>query len=364
MSVAVRPSIFPYHPFSSPSSIRQKPELSAVLSPKKESEPTDLKVFSWEESQRLTDSLSQKIFASQKDILSLGRKLPRAQGVVGDLPPSWGQKIPHDQSDSSRKDFFLTFKKSLQTIRDICHGKVIASHKLRFILRENAQLDPPTVSDRPLLLALKRAGITDTAEPIKISFVDEGSYGTVHKFEVNQKAYALKVFKQKVNAFKDTADIHGNPAEINNAAYIQKNIPNHPFARFYFGDIDSGYMVTDFIDDSPAGPPLPQLSRYDLSPWGIKHRDLDNEDNMKNGRIVDYGGIVTSKKEAEMRHVFNLDSFSCSGLDTETTRAVNAFRCKAPVIQDSPKSVASLPVRKQMGANGFLSSRMARLVRS
>jgi hypothetical protein len=258
--------------------------------------------FSCNDSRRLTQLLSQCAFKRQDTLLHVRDMLPKAQGVVGDLPPEWLIRIKQEDRDKSRKNIFLAFKQSMQKIRDACHGEIRPLRGINYALRSRSAMDgpEPEVPDGNLTRELRLAGVTDEIEPLKFTFVNEGCFGTVHRFVVNNKPYALKLFKQKVNDMAGSIDYHGSPVEQSRAVYIQANVPDNPFTRFYFGDLDSAYMVTEFVGDG-SGLVVKKFQAPDLQPWGLEHGDLRKSDNIRQGKIVDYGGISVVPKKAPQK---------------------------------------------------------------
>jgi hypothetical protein len=270
--------------------------------------------FSWTDSQKLTTQLGQTPYESQSDILALNRNLPRAQGIVGDLPAEWRLKLKPDVSaETSRKTIFTAFKQAMAHLRDECHGEIRPLRGIGVMLRmKQAAPDPePDISDDTLNRALQETGVIRSNEPVVFKYVDEGNYGTVHQFQVGDKTYALKVFKGGTNPIQNSADFHGSPMEQQRAVFIQRNLPNGPFNRFYFGDInpDGGYMVTDFLKKGSGTGAATELPVVDLSRWGLECGDIVGtkaEDNILQGRIVDYGGICKvepQKKQASAQIV-------------------------------------------------------------
>lgn len=252
--------------------------------------------FSWPDSVSLTNAISAQAFDKQGDLLALNAQFPAAQGVVGDLPADWLLRQKHDSKDTNRKKIFFSWKDAVQNIRKICHGQVVPVHGIRYVLRGHTET--PTVLDDRLSDVLNETGVTADQGPIQFTFVDEGSYGTVHRFKINEKSYALKVFKQIINTLRNSGDLHGSPIEQNRASYLQKALPHNPFARFYFGDINHGYMVTEFVDDA-SEKSTEKPNTHGLASLGLVHGDLEKADNVKNRKIVDYGGIQNLKTRME-----------------------------------------------------------------
>jgi hypothetical protein len=274
------------------------------------SSATDSDSFSWEDSQSLTTKLGEKFYENQSDVLELNRSLPRARGIIGDLPAEWRLKLkPDTPMATSRKTIFTAFKQTMAKIREACHFTVKPLYGVHYMLRDVPKDydfgHQPDVPAEALTQALNETGVTKQKEPITFQFVDEGCFGTIHKFQVNDKTYALKLFKGGTNPLKGFSDLHGSPIEQQRAVFMQQKAPTAPFNKFYFGDIDqdSAYMVTDFVDDSPtdkdkAGAEesgrtikAKKAKEIDLSPWGLVYGDPRPEGNIRQGKILDYGGI-------------------------------------------------------------------------
>ncbi len=243
--------------------------------------------FSWTDSQAFTNAMSTQIFQTQEEILTLNKQFQKAQGIVGDIPSEWQSERKSDFKASDRNKIFSGLKHVVKRIREVCHGEVQVYPGIGMVMRLED-------NDSNFLAAkfskiLNRAGIISNNKPINFAFVGEGNNGTVHRFDINGKTYALKIFKQKLNSMVRTKDLHGCPIEHNRAAYIQKTPLKVDFSEFFFGDINAGYMVNEYISGTlPLSHFKPKHKK--LRALGLYYGDLKPE-NIKNGKIIDYGGM-------------------------------------------------------------------------
>ncbi len=235
----------------------------------------------------LTTYLQKTVF-SPADVKKLAEKVCK-NNFVGNLPQEWIEKIPKQQRPQTIKEVFEGF-------RNFAH-----------LVDTN-----PQVALTNLETTLKNAKILSVDKSIKLKFEGSGTYGRVYRLDglENQKTgeqYVIKMYNENGNH----AQANGIFAELNRGGlYWPKAAGNNTqMVRTFFGDLESGFAVNKFIDDSLETPKriipskLVGLESYDDLP---KQNLLNNlySLNVINGHVVDHGCLrvvcpeLTNSKDA------------------------------------------------------------------
>ncbi len=127
-------------------------------------------------------------------------------------------------------------------------------------------------------------------KPVNVQYIDNGAFGHALNIKVGgAKPVVLKLFKTP--PFYDNGMRgHGAGAEPQIGYYARvHNLPN--YAKFHFGQVankyDAGaFYIADFIDYDTEYEPKTKMEKLGL--YFMTIGDM-NEDNMINGKIVDYG---------------------------------------------------------------------------
>ncbi len=151
----------------------------------------------------------------------------------------------------------------------------------------------------------RKAGIIPADGVIELERIGKGAYGWAFKIEGlnTEKDYVLKIF----NGDKDAEGRHGALAELNNAQFWRSQAGvDTQRVNFYWGNLNSEYMITEFIDSDHA-PPKRVVNPAD---FGINTQDDKdyNELNIypknpktrhfeKHTFYPDYGGFVVFDKK-------------------------------------------------------------------
>ncbi len=221
--------------------------------------------------------LSKNTYEYTINIEELSEIYPKSNGIVGNLPPAWIAKIPKENREKVIKELFNDLKPIINEFRE----------------SENEQFMQERIKT-----ALIQAGIVKNQENFKMEFLGEGTYGKAYKLNnILGADYIIKIFKKlNKNLDKGLDDMHGNYIEQSRALYWQKQAGfNTQMIRFYFGDIDAGYMVNKFIDeDTPKSDKFvyPEIV-------GLHSSDIGKEYNEINGTQYDWGGfriIISSQR--------------------------------------------------------------------
>lgn len=241
--------------------------------------------------QGLTDQLKKRIL-SRSEILELINKYPKSNGCVGSIPGEWEEKI--------KIKFSLPGKEHSETVKAFYKelGKIISD------LRESKEIDG-SIENTSIQInqLMQKVGILSENEKVNIKKLGSGGFGTGYKLGVENdpNQYVIKFFHE----INKNNEIHGNHVEANRGIFVRNyaqepnesngNLANNSqFARFFFGDTKSGYILEQHIGDNKQppnniiNPELFGIRLYDSSPTA-------NGINSINGYNIEYGGMkITS----------------------------------------------------------------------
>ena len=237
---------------------------------------------------RNVSKTAYKLADSIKTMLAVS---PKSQGLVGNLPSDWVKTIPFEKRAEVIKTLYADFK---------------------LAIKEFTSSGDEKVANASLKAVFTKAKIIDEKSEFKLKILGEGSFGKVfHLKGISDNKYVIKIFEADNDLFKfrkSYLNRHGNLAESARAAYWQKNAgKNTQMIRFYFGDIDAGYMVNRYIDKATSG----CKKTVNPSAFGLKMGDVDTSEtglNKLNGFQYDFGGIkiiepeLLRNKKHHMRH--------------------------------------------------------------
>jgi hypothetical protein len=217
----------------------------------------------------LNRNLSKMAYESLESIKAEVAIFPKSNGIVGNLPDEWIQKIPKENRANTIKEFY----------RDL---KAIISD------RRSNMLTADKPAAQKLNEAFIKAGIIKNDQNVEFSDLGYGLHGRAFRLKgLSDDKYIIKVFKS------DDAlnNYHGKYIEPNRAAFWKKYAgKNTQMTPFYFADAEAGYMVNKYIDKQ-----TPKFKK-NISPefYGLKSVDIcdtENGLNKINGFQIDYGGI-------------------------------------------------------------------------
>jgi len=221
----------------------------------------------------LTKSLGKRAFPDEDSIIAEIEKYPNPNGIVGNLPAEWIEKIPKEERKDKIKNLYASFGQILSDLR------IKGQFKKENIEEASNQLNK----------SLHNAGILTGDQKIVLKKLGPGKFGTAYllneNFDKDKKynKYVIKLFHniQAENHY------HGNYIESNRAMYWLKNAGKQTQrARLYFADLKNGFMVSQYIDEfieKPKKKAFPKL-------LGIFAFD-DNISNKIGEYYVEYGGM-------------------------------------------------------------------------
>lgn len=240
----------------------------------------------------LTKRMEREMYIDgKKDILEIiNQRGEDKNTIVGQLPPGMFYKLPKENRAEAITEIMNTFAEASNEIRPF-----VPSAKGSELERKNLR---PDSAVEKLRSVFEKYDLIEPDKEFDLKYLGQGYYGKVYKLEglydnkTNDK-YVMKVYKTvdkgpEWHPYKS----HGNYAELNTAAYWMKNLGrNTQRGRFFFGDITSGFMVCNFIDNNK---PKPEkiVNEY------TKGAKLTDEElnaifghNRINGYSIDWGGV-------------------------------------------------------------------------
>ena len=185
-------------------------------------------------------------------------------GVIGSIPPQLLPLVDRNNMAAQAQEF-VDFMNDIA--RD-CNARVSVND---FLYKHD---DLELVAPRKLY-----------GPDVKYSFVGRGTMGAVFKMEIAGHTFALKI-----NRASTRSDILG--------FYIHKrarNLINRPYIGSVFknGRQIHSWMISDYVADDRANSfeRAKEKLFYAILSKGISYEDLYTPGNVKDGRIVDFGGL-------------------------------------------------------------------------
>lgn len=240
----------------------------------------------------LTRRMEREMYIDgKKDILQIiNQRGEEKSTVVGQLPPGIFYRLPKEKRSEAIKEIMNTFAEASNEIRPF-----VPSAKGSESERKNLR---PDSAVEKLRSVFEKYDLIEPDKKFDLKYLGQGYYGKVYKLEglydnKTNDEYVMKVYKTvdkgpEWHPYKS----HGNYAEINTAAYWMKNLGrNTQRGQFYFGDITSGFMVCNFIDNNK---PKPEkiVNEYNK---GAKLTDEELNAIFGHNRInsysIDWGGV-------------------------------------------------------------------------
>lgn len=266
----------------------------------------------------LSKKLSQHIYIDgKKDICKILEKTKPANTYVGELPPMIFYALPVEKRPECIKEIYSTFDEVADSIRDFKPGinSPIDEYKNR----------RPTSAVKKLKDLFVKYNLLKEEDAFDITYLGAGEYKKAFKLEglkdeKNNEEFCLKVFhlvdkSPEWHKYKT----HGNYAEINTSIYWKKRQGmDTQRGKFYWGDINHGYFVDKFIDNS-VKQPKKIVNEYDE---GLKLTDEVKGDvghNKLHGYSIDPGGV----------------------------RVVNRVKNESPIAQRILKTIKNVPMKER-----------------
>ena len=275
--------------------------------------------------QGLSKDLGKKLYEDVPEVGEVSLKNPKSKEIVGSLPPNWIQQIPF----SERKETIQKLYKDLTVVP--------------YVLRKY-DFSPKAIkkADKKLTKAFQDAGLVDKKQKVSLKKLGNGSvgYGFLIEGLKDNQNYVMKVF----HAYGDYNRQAGPYIEMNRAMYWKKQAgSNTQRAEFYFGDLKSGYMVTQYIDESTPKPkrfvnpillgiiPKDDMGENRISGYNIDYGYLDKYGmTIAKDKLVELCGVSAENKNSRyaFRRIFNSEDTEAAWKELTCD---NKFKKKADI---------------------------------
>lgn len=207
---------------------------------------------------------------------------------VGMLPPILFYAIPKENREQTIKHIIKVFSEVADEIRAF---KAYLSEDKFERINKRAQSSVDKI--KKIFLDL---GLLADGAPFDLKFLGEGNYKKAYKIEgvrdpETNEELCFKVFHMvdrtpEWHKYKT----HGNYAELNTSMYWRKTYGLYTQrGKFYFGDINHGFFVDKFIDNS-VGKPQKEVNEEIVGVKLTDEFDGNVGHNRINGYSIDPGG--------------------------------------------------------------------------
>jgi|GEM_PF-5823437 len=135
-----------------------------------------------------------------------------------------------------------------------------------------------------------------------VSYVSSGEIKDVYCLKIDNKEYALKIYKNRDSDFRPN-DLHSCHSEISIGLYTN-SLPVKNIEYLHFGNPELGYTVCEWL---PKDEQTSFRMGGRLEDYGLVHRDPKPENEI-NGVLCDLGGISKmNANDIAKRKVFNYE---------------------------------------------------------
>jgi len=247
----------------------------------------------------VTNKLSKAIYSRPEEALNeyLSKRTDKSS-VVGKLPSFITRKLEKEHMQEAIKEILSTFGEVAEEIRNF-----------QYTTFQEWQLGRSQSTVNKLRDVLAKYNILSKSDydNFDLEFLGKGGKGKVFKIvglrdkdHFDEDDFVIKVFYTKDLGDCDTYTHHGLFSEVNAAAFWMKNIGfNTNRGKFFFGDIDSGYMVNKFIDEDVR---LPRRE-LDFEKIGFHFTDEDAASGQNSVRryFYDWGGCTQNENFVNLK---------------------------------------------------------------
>lgn len=224
----------------------------------------------------------------KKDMVHLLQKRVDKNAYVGELPGVIFYALPKENKGDIIREIYKAFENCAIQIRNFKVSQTLPTDEIN-------NRRPKSVVDG-LKAVLVKYGVLKEADNFDIKYIGAGEYKKAYKLvglkdPKNNEELCFKVFhiidkSPEWHKYK----CHGNYSELNIATYWKKNVGRYTQRnKFFFGDINNGYLVDRYVDNS-VPKPSKIINEYD---YGVKITDEVNADSGHNkiaGISIDEGG--------------------------------------------------------------------------
>ncbi len=240
----------------------------------------------------LTKKMKRQMYIDgKKDILNIiNQRDPSQTDYIGQLPPGIFYKLPKENREAAIKEILSVFDTSAIEIRSYRSG--ITSSQKEY---KNRRADSTVEKMKKVF---EKYDLIEPDQEFDIEFLGRGDYGSAFLLKglydhTTNDQYILKVYHvadkgPEWHRYKS----HGNYAEPNTGAYwMNKWGRDTQRGKFYFANIDAGYLVENRMDYT-IPPPKRMVNEYTK---GAKLTDeelaMPNGHNKCNNYSYDLGGV-------------------------------------------------------------------------
>ena len=212
--------------------------------------------------ENLTDFLSHN-YVNADSLTNLLTIYPNTKREVGELPKGWTDNIPEKDKPEKIKEIY-------DAILDFENSQDITKLKNRL---ENI-----------------------LSKSVEINFIKRGTFALAYKISVEgEKDTCLKIFHTESIPLKN---IHGMRIEPQ-LGFLLNNYSND-FVKIYFGKVagdynNDGFLVTQYLDKNT----IPETSLITEEGYIFVSNDVDENNNITHGKIIDFGDIEAFKIPSE-----------------------------------------------------------------
>lgn len=247
----------------------------------------------------ITHLMRRQIFIDgKKDVIEVLKKRGDKNTRVGQLPGFIFERLKKLEASSSlpAKEFrtqaineiMTTFEECAILIRDFKPGALAP-------IDEAKNRRPKEVVEK-LRAVFEKYKLIDEPEKFDLKFLGQGEYKKAFKLDGVQNKNNSETMCFKVFHLVDKTPewhkykCHGNFSEINIAMYWKKNVGMYTQRnKFYFGDINHGYLVDRYIEP-PIEAPKKLIVEYDNGVKIVDEVKGDTGHNKIAGYSIDEGG--------------------------------------------------------------------------
>ena len=243
----------------------------------------------------VTNKLSKAIYMHPEEelreyLLKRGDK----NAIVGELPGFITRKLDKAHMPESIKEILNTFAQVANEIRDF---KPATFHEWE-IGRSQETVDK-------LKRVLSKYNILRKDDDFDLEYLGKGGKGKVFKISglrdldhFDEDDFVIKVFY--TNDLGESYSHHGVYSEINAASYWMRNIGfDTNRGKFFFGDLNNGYMVNKFIDEDVR---LPKRKiNFEKLGFYFTDENAGMGHNSIRGYFYDWGGCTLNKNFVNLK---------------------------------------------------------------
>lgn len=209
--------------------------------------------------QGVTRLLEKQIYRDgQREINAVIAQRTRNSLVAGQFPKSLMEKIPAELRAVAIPEIIKTFGIVSKAIRE--YQAPLLNAENFFSYTESDRHRPKFANDLLTDVFRKYGILKERDADINLEYFGSGVSSQAFKIsgiidDEKDDEFLLKVYYQLENSNWHDAKTKGIHAELNNAAYWRKQAgQDTQKGKFYFGDIETGYMVTNIIDEDSRAP--------------------------------------------------------------------------------------------------------------